>query len=125
MDEIVEEVGEEHVVQIVTNNAANYKVAGEKLMEKRKKLYWTPCVTHYIDLMLEDLEKKLPIHKETIAQGKKITTYIYFRTALICQLRNLIGGKDLIRLAATRFATSYLTLGCLNDNKGALLRKHF
>ncbi|KAG6466781.1 hypothetical protein ZIOFF_075414 [Zingiber officinale] len=30
--------------------------------------------------------------------------------------------KDLIRPATTRFATSYLTLGCLNDNKGALIR---
>jgi hypothetical protein len=38
MDEVVEEVGEEHVVQIVPVNAENYKAAEEKLMEKRKKL---------------------------------------------------------------------------------------
>ncbi|KAK4270657.1 hypothetical protein QN277_019436 [Acacia crassicarpa] len=39
LDEVVEEVGEENVVQVVTDNAANYKAAGEMLMEKRKKLY--------------------------------------------------------------------------------------
>ncbi|XP_042449877.1 uncharacterized protein LOC122034629 [Zingiber officinale] len=122
MDEIVEEVGEENVVQIVTDNAANYKAAGEMLMGKRKRLYWTPCAAHCIDLMLEDFEKKIPIHKETIARGKKITTYIYSRTALISLLHHFTKEKDLIRPATTRFATSYLTLGCLNDNKGALIR---
>uniref|UniRef100_A0A803LM38 BED-type domain-containing protein n=1 Tax=Chenopodium quinoa TaxID=63459 RepID=A0A803LM38_CHEQI len=35
LDAVVEQVGEENVVQVVTDNAANYKAAGEKLMEKR------------------------------------------------------------------------------------------
>jgi hypothetical protein len=43
MDAIVEEVGEENVVQVVTENAANYKASGEQWMEKRKRIYWTPC----------------------------------------------------------------------------------
>ena len=51
-------------------------------MEKRKRLYWTPCATHCIDLMLEDFEKKLEFHKETVSKGRKITTYIYPRTFL-------------------------------------------
>ena len=58
LDEVVEEIGEENVVQVVTDNAANYKAAGQMLMEKRRKLYWTPCAAHCIDLMLEDFEKK-------------------------------------------------------------------
>ncbi|XLR57114.1 hypothetical protein S83_007786 [Arachis hypogaea] len=58
IDDVVEEVGEENVIQVVTDNAANYKAAGEMLMKKKKKLFWTPCATHCIDLMLEDLEKK-------------------------------------------------------------------
>ncbi|PKI39183.1 hypothetical protein CRG98_040429 [Punica granatum] len=61
IDDIVEQVGEENVIQIVTDNAANYKAAGEMLMEKRKKLFWTPCAAHCIDLMLEDLEKKIKV----------------------------------------------------------------
>jgi len=55
---VVEEIGEENVIQIVTDNGANYKAVRELLMQKRKKLYWTPCATHCIDLMLEDFEKK-------------------------------------------------------------------
>ena len=74
IDDVVEEVGEENVIQVVTDNATNYKAAGEMLMEKRKKLYWTPCAAHCIDLMLEDFEKKLELHKATISKGRKITT---------------------------------------------------
>ena len=121
IDEVVEEVGEENVVQVVTDNAANYKAAGQMLMEKRKKLYWTPCAAHCIDLMLEDFEKKIKVHGATIKKGRKITTFIYSRSMLISMLKNFTKGKDLIRPAVTRFATAYLTLGCLMDNKGGLM----
>jgi len=124
IDDIVEEVGENNVIQVVTDNAANYKAAGELLMQKSKKLYWTPCAAHCIDLMLEDFEKKISLHHDTIANGKKITTYIYSRTGLISLLHKYSEGKYLIRPANTRFVTSYLTLECLNDNRGSL-RKMF
>jgi len=39
LNAIVERIGEANVVQVVTDNAANYKVAGQLLMEKRKKLF--------------------------------------------------------------------------------------
>ena len=32
LDDVVNFVGEENVIQVVTNNAANYKAAGELLM---------------------------------------------------------------------------------------------
>ncbi|XLS54701.1 hypothetical protein HN51_004456, partial [Arachis hypogaea] len=97
IDEIVEEVGEENVVQVVTDNAANYKKAGQMLMEKRKNLYWTPCTSHCIDLMLEDFEKKLALQKDTIAKGRRLTTYIYSRTSLISLLQQHTKGRDLVR----------------------------
>ncbi|XP_052200522.1 uncharacterized protein LOC127806938 [Diospyros lotus] len=121
LDAIVEKVGEENVVQVVTDNAANYKAAGEMLMEKRKRLYWTPCAAHCIDLILEDFEKKLKVHATTIRKARRISTYIYSRTLLISMLRQFTKGRDLIRPAVTRFATAYLTLGCLSELKGALM----
>ncbi|XP_068461612.1 uncharacterized protein [Phaseolus vulgaris] len=69
MDDVVEEVGEDNVMQIVTDNAANYKAAGDLLMQKRRKLYLTPSAAHCIDLMLEDFGKKIPLHQETISNG--------------------------------------------------------
>lgn len=117
LDEVVEKVGEKNVVQIVTDNAANYKAAGQRLMEKRRSLYWTPCAAHCIDLMLEDFEKKICLHKETISMGRRITTYIYTRSMLISFLRKYTNGRDLIRPASTRFATAYLTLSCLSEHR--------
>ncbi|CAN1820008.1 hypothetical protein LINPERHAP1_LOCUS28936, partial [Linum perenne] len=121
LDDVVEKVGEENVIQVITDNASAYKAAGAKLMEKRQHLFWTPCAAHCLDLMLEDLEKKLPIHKTTIAKGRKITNYIYGRAMLIFMLKDFTKGGELIRPALTRFATAYLTLGCLSEHKGDLM----
>ncbi|XP_047340225.1 uncharacterized protein LOC124943798 [Impatiens glandulifera] len=121
LDAIVEEVGEENVVQIVSDNTANYKLAGELLMEKRKRLYWTPCAAHCIDLMLEDFEKKIHVNTLTIQSAKSITRYIYSRTLLISMLRHFTDGRNLIRPAKTRFATAYLTLGSFINLKVPLM----
>ena len=40
LDEVVDRVGEENVVQVVTDNATNYKLAGEMLMQKRMLGTW-------------------------------------------------------------------------------------
>jgi hypothetical protein len=121
LDDAVELVGEENVIQVVTDNAANFKAGGELLMLKRKNLYWTPCAAHCIDLIFEDFEKELIIHQITIKNARKFTTYIYSRTMLITMVRKFTNGRDLIRPAMTRFATAYLTLGCLNDLKSSLI----
>lgn len=105
----------------MTANAANYKAAGQMLMEKRKKLFWAPCPAHCIDLILEDFEKKIEEHKATIAKGRKIKIFIYNRSRLICMMKEFTKGKELLRPGATRFATAYLTLGRLHELKGALI----
>ncbi|XP_042424116.1 uncharacterized protein LOC122011797 [Zingiber officinale] len=120
LNEIVDKVGEQNVVQIITDNAANYKAAGEMLMCKRKCIFWTPCAAHCIDLMLEDFEKKLKIHEVTISKARRISTFIYSRTLLIFQLRKCTKGRDIIRPAVTRFATAYLSLNCINELKSGL-----
>ena len=43
LDEVVEEVGVINVVQIITDNASNYVLAGKMLEEKHKTILWTPC----------------------------------------------------------------------------------
>ncbi|GKF01394.1 SCAN domain-containing protein [Tanacetum coccineum] len=103
LDDFVEKIGEEHVVQVVTDNAANYKATGEMLMDKRNKLFWTPYAAHCINLMLEDFEKKIEEHKVTIAKGRRVVSFIYNRTRLICLLKEFSNGKELLRPGATRF----------------------
>ena len=50
-------VGVENVVQIIIDNATNYVVVGKMLERKYKTIFWTPCATHCIDLVLEDIGK--------------------------------------------------------------------
>ena len=38
LDSLVQEIGEENVVQVATDSALAYVSAGEKLMEKRRKM---------------------------------------------------------------------------------------
>ncbi|GLJ50374.1 hypothetical protein SUGI_1073700 [Cryptomeria japonica] len=42
IEEVINEVGEENVVQVVTDNAPNYVAAGRLLMERRPSIVWTP-----------------------------------------------------------------------------------
>jgi len=57
LDEIVMSVGEANVVQIIIDNASNYVLTGKMLETKYKTRFWTLCVAHCIDLMLEDIGK--------------------------------------------------------------------
>ena len=62
LDDVVNFVGEENVVQVITDNAANYEATEELLMQKREHLYWNPCAAHCIDSIFEDFEKHLKVH---------------------------------------------------------------
>ena len=46
LDEVVMEVGVANVVQVVTDNASNYVLAGKMLEEKHTKPYFGPHVLH-------------------------------------------------------------------------------
>ncbi|RDX92309.1 hypothetical protein CR513_25577, partial [Mucuna pruriens] len=58
------------------DDAANLVTARRMLMEKRTKLFWSPCAAHCLDLVLEDI-RELSVFYNTIVNAKKITTYIY------------------------------------------------
>lgn len=119
LDEVVEEVGEEHVIQVITDCAAAYVKAGQLLMEKRPHLYWSPCAAHVLDLMLEDIGS-MPLPCETVKKAKKITSYIYNHTWVLNLMREHTKNKELARPAITRFATNYLTLQSILDNRQPL-----
>ncbi|KAG8503313.1 hypothetical protein CXB51_001278 [Gossypium anomalum] len=76
LDSVVEEIEENYIIQIVTNNEAAMKAAGKKLMLKRKHLYWTSCVAHCLNICLEDIGKKPSVAK-VLNEAKKVTCFIY------------------------------------------------
>ena len=120
LDDVVEEIGEENVVQVITDNASNYVNAGMRLMEKRRRLWWTPCAAHCIDLMLEDIGK-INVHDTTLARARQVVKFIYGHTWVLSLMRTFTKNHELLRPAITRFATSFLTLQSLYKQKQALI----
>jgi hypothetical protein len=119
LEKRIEEIGKDKVVQVVTDNGANYKAAGKLLMERIPSLFWSPCAAHCLDLMLEDIGK-LKEFKKPITRARRVTTFIYRHGRILSAMREKTGGADLVRPAATRFATSFLTLKSLHKHRDAL-----
>ncbi|KAL5133726.1 hypothetical protein HKD37_03G007015 [Glycine soja] len=97
LDAIVEEVGEENVVQVVTDNGSNY--------------------------VLADIGK-LPLIRKTIRRAINLVGFIYAHSSTLSLLRNFTNKRELVRHVITRFATSYLTLERLHIEK-VNIRKMF
>ena len=76
LDTLVEEIREENIVQVITDNGSNYVLAGKLLEEKIPYFYWTLCASHCINFMLEDIGK-LSLIKKTIQRGVSLVGFIY------------------------------------------------
>ncbi|XP_062185719.1 uncharacterized protein LOC133889239 isoform X1 [Phragmites australis] len=119
LEKRISDISVDKVVQVVTDNGANYKAAGKLLMDRFPTLYWTPCAAHCLDLMLEDVGK-LKAFNKPISRARHVTTFIYRHGRLLSAMREKTGGKDLVRPAATQFATTFLTLQSLHKHRDAL-----
>ncbi|GAU35412.1 hypothetical protein TSUD_160630 [Trifolium subterraneum] len=117
--EVVLYVGPENVVQFVTDNAANYVAAGKLLENEFPKLYWSPCAAHCINLMLQDMGK-LEEAREAVSHASKITKFIYNHCFALYLMRQHKGGREIFRLAPTRFATNFIALQSILNQKDAL-----
>lgn len=51
----IKEVGPENVVQVITDNGANFKAAGSIVESKYPHIFWTPCVVHCVNLAFKSI----------------------------------------------------------------------
>ncbi|XP_059435153.1 uncharacterized protein LOC132168095 [Corylus avellana] len=123
LDKVVEEIGEENVVQVITEDTPSYKAAGKMLEEKRRKLFWTPCATYCIDRMLQDF-LKIRCVGECMEKGQQITKVIYNQIWLLNLMKSEFTGGELLRPAITRSVSNFATLQSLQEHKVGL-RKMF
>ena len=109
LDGFIREIGVQNVVQVITDNAANYVAAGKMLMERHRTLFWTPCAAHCIDLLLEDMGK-LSFMKEVIDMARSVPKFIYNHAFVLSLMRRFTRNKELRHFAITHFATNFITL---------------
>ncbi|XP_020884646.1 uncharacterized protein LOC110229242 [Arabidopsis lyrata subsp. lyrata] len=115
----IEEIGEENVVQVVTDNAANNMSAAKIMKEIKPSIFWTSCGTHSINLMLESISR-LPRFKSTIQMAKEFTIFMYAHHKTLAMMRSFTNKRDIVRPGFTRFASSFLTLQSLLDKRDKL-----
>ncbi|CAN0861944.1 hypothetical protein LINGRAHAP2_LOCUS8343 [Linum grandiflorum] len=87
---VIEWVGPENVVQVVTHNAANYAAAGTLNVCRLAK------------------------------SASKIIVFVYNHGQLLNWLRQRDTWKEIVRPGATRFATTFLTLDSIGKQRGDL-----
>ncbi|CAN0919422.1 hypothetical protein LINGRAHAP2_LOCUS31448 [Linum grandiflorum] len=116
---VIEWVGPENVVQVVTDNAANYAAAGTLIHLHYRHIFWTPCVAHTINLVMKDI-CSLPDVCRLAKNASKITVFVYNHGQLLNWLRQKDTWKEIVRPGATRFATTFLTLDSIGKQRGDL-----
>jgi hypothetical protein len=104
---VIIELGEEHIVQIVTNNGSNYKKTC-MLMSQKYRIVWQPCLSHTINLMLKSIGE-FSDHKAMIEGACRICHWLYNHNRLHAMMRQAIGG-EIVRWNATRFGINYMFL---------------
>nr|XP_034890258.1 uncharacterized protein LOC118030302 [Populus alba] len=107
--EVILYVGVEKIVHMVTDNAANYVVAGWLLMEEFPSIFWSPCAAHCINLILQDIGKLQSVCC-VVEHAFGITKYIYNHCYPLCLMRKFIGEKEIFRSALTCFANNFIAL---------------
>ncbi|RVW87894.1 hypothetical protein CK203_039727 [Vitis vinifera] len=85
-----------------------------------RRLWWTPCAAHCIDLMLEDIGK-LNVHATTLSRARQVVKFIYGHTWVLSLMRTFTKNHELLRPAITWFAIAFLTLQSLYKQKQALI----
>ncbi|KAK4594044.1 hypothetical protein RGQ29_017929 [Quercus rubra] len=115
-DEIISWVGPANIVHLVTNNAANYVVAGKIVCGKYRNISWSPCAAHCLNLIFKEIGKMDHIAK-LAKRASKIIVFIYNHVALQAWLRTRKNWTEIVRPGPTKFATTFIALGSLKEHK--------
>ncbi|KAL6586601.1 hypothetical protein OROMI_001589 [Orobanche minor] len=110
--EVVEEVGVRNVLQIVTNNEVRYVEVEKQIADSFPTVFWTPCATHYVDLILEDF-RELEWTSTILEQARSISKFIYNHSLVLKMMRRYTFGVDIVVVGPTRSSTDFSTLKCM------------
>ncbi|KAK2666057.1 hypothetical protein Ddye_004631 [Dipteronia dyeriana] len=75
--------------------------AAKMLKAKMPSIFWSPCATHTINLMLEGISK-LPKFKNTLEESKSFTIFIYSHHTTLALMRGFTRTRDIMRPRVTR-----------------------
>ncbi|XP_072071859.1 uncharacterized protein [Arachis hypogaea] len=84
--EVIEWIGSNNIIHVVTDNAANYVAAGRLINQKFENIHWSPCAAHCLNLILKDISS-MPHISNLATYASKITVFVYNHTVFLSWLR--------------------------------------
>ena len=72
----IDQIGSNKVVQVIMDNALVYKVASLIIESRYEHIFWTPCIFHNLNLILEEIDNKVPWIKELTGDVREIIKFI-------------------------------------------------
>ncbi|KAI3873146.1 hypothetical protein MKX03_031522 [Papaver bracteatum] len=121
---VIDEVGVQNVVQIVTyTTLGSMEEVGKQMTAKYKSIFWTFCASHCIGLMLEKIGR-LGTERGVLSKAKAITKFIYSHETVLKLMRKHTHGFDLVSSCRIRSMVPFLILQRIESQKKNL-RKMF
>ncbi|XP_010669931.1 uncharacterized protein LOC104887046 [Beta vulgaris subsp. vulgaris] len=109
----IEDIGDEKVVQVITDNGANFKAAGALIEDKYPHIFWTLCIVHCLNLALKAIcePSEKAAHyieckwvQELVSQVNDVNNFIT-NHGLSKAIFNRYSTVKLLKFAETRFAS--------------------
>ncbi|XP_070043656.1 uncharacterized protein [Nicotiana tomentosiformis] len=116
---IIDSIGAENVVQVVTDNASENVKADDLMSAGYPHIYWTPCAVHSINLIFGDIFQERPF-SSIFNQAIRVHSYIVQRPLLLNMMKRFTKQRSLVKPAKTKFATAFLTLHRMYEQKSNL-----
>jgi Protein of unknown function (DUF 659) len=121
MGKIIEEVGKENVVQVITHDVSPHmQDIGHRVMEKYN-IYWNLCADYCIDLMLGKIAEMERVSK-VLDIAKAFTCFIYSREGPLQFLNKHLNGINLVKPGRWRNVAQFMTLNSILLHQDNLIR---
>ncbi|OIT06961.1 hypothetical protein A4A49_18386 [Nicotiana attenuata] len=115
----IDSIGAENIVQVVTDNASENVKDGDMMSACYPHIYWTPCAAHSVNLIFGDIFKERPF-STVFNQAIRVHSYIVQRPLLLNMMKRFTKQRSLVKPAKTRFATAFLNLARMYEQKSNL-----
>ncbi|XP_077212459.1 uncharacterized protein LOC143847496 [Tasmannia lanceolata] len=121
LKEVINEVGHDKVVQVVTDNAPDCKAAGQLVEAQFPSIFWTPCVVHTLNLALKNICAAKNVEVNQIAYGEcnwisdiagdvMLVKNFIMNHSMRLAIFNDFNSLKLLSVAETRFASVIVIL---------------
>ncbi|XP_026395656.1 uncharacterized protein LOC113290253 [Papaver somniferum] len=120
----IEEIGLSNVVQVLTDNMANCKLAGEIIEEKYPHIFWSGCLAHTLILLTKDIAKSkepaISFVKETYTKDKDIVKFVRNHSQCLALFKKF-SPLEVLKSKKTRFGFHFVVLSRIVEVRASLI----